>query len=198
VCLLPAALAAQVQPRADQQTGRALWPTQSISSSSRRGCNSLMGGYLGYHSAGKPLASASPRKRLTRTKPARRKASPSSPAWHLLCPRARNWPWRVARDSPSAWTSRGMLASRRARRSWSGVSLSLASFASAAARSSRRAYALTRWACDRACGVGCWPAPARSKTRLARPRRELQRRDHPRCEAARAPLLKRRRLPHVH
>jgi hypothetical protein len=160
--------------------------------------STLMGGYLGYHSAGKPLASASPRKRLTRTKPARRKASPSSPAWHLLCPRARNWPWRVARDSPSAWTSRGMLASRRARRSWSGVSLSLASFASAAARSSRRAYALTRWACDRACGVGCWPAPARSKTRLARPRRELQRRDHPRCEAARAPLLKRRRLPHVH
>jgi hypothetical protein len=28
---------------------------------------------------------------------------------------------------------------------------------------------LTRWACDRARGVGRWPAPARSKTRLARP-----------------------------
>jgi hypothetical protein len=35
VCLLPAALAAQVQPRADQQTGRALWPTQSIYSNGR-------------------------------------------------------------------------------------------------------------------------------------------------------------------
>src|ERR1700722_15174279 len=52
------------------------------------------------HSAQNP--SASFLQRLSLTKPARRRAPPSSPAWHLLCPRprARNWPWRVVSDSP--------------------------------------------------------------------------------------------------